>query len=129
MIDPTAWRRHVVAHAVADTPREACGLIAVDGDGQPMRAYPTRNVSGTPTTAFTVDPDDHHAALVDAEARRWTIGGAYHSHPRGPAIPSPVDLRTLAGDGWIQVIVGLGGAEPEVRIWRIADGAADEVHA
>jgi proteasome lid subunit RPN8/RPN11 len=92
-----------------------------------VRAYPTRNASGTPATAFALDSDDHHAAIVDAESRGWRIGGVYHSHPRGPAIPSPIDLRAPTDHEWIHLIIGLGASAPEVRGWRIADDAAVEV--
>ncbi|MEX2322967.1 MAG: M67 family metallopeptidase [Acidimicrobiia bacterium] len=127
MTDPAPWRRQLLAHALADAPLEACGLIAMDGVGRMVRAYPTRNAAETPATAFTLDPDDHHAAIVDAESRGWRIGGVYHSHPRGPATPSPIDLRAPTDHEWIHVIVGLGARTPEVRGWRIADDAADEV--
>jgi proteasome lid subunit RPN8/RPN11 len=125
--DPVPWRGQVVAHAQADAPLEACGLIAMDGEGRVVRVYPLRNSSATPATAFTLDPDDHHAAIVDAESRGWKIGGVYHSHPRGPAIPSPIDLRAPTDSEWIHAIVGLGAGEPEVRFWRISDAAVTEV--
>jgi len=124
---PAPWRRQILVHALADAPLEACGLIAVDDAGQMVRAYPTRNASGTPATAFALDSDDHHAAIVDAESRGWRIGGVYHSHPRGPAIPSPIDLRAPTDHEWIHLIIGLGARAPEVRGWRIAGDAAVEV--
>jgi proteasome lid subunit RPN8/RPN11 len=126
---PASWRRQILAHALADAPLEACGLIAMDREGRMVRAYPARNTSDTPMTAFTLDPDDHHAAIVDAESRGWRIGGVYHSHPRGSAIPSPIDLRAPTDREWIHLIIGLGTREPEVRGWRITDDAAAEVQA
>ncbi|HUG74117.1 MAG TPA: M67 family metallopeptidase, partial [Acidimicrobiia bacterium] len=125
--DQSPWLRQIIAHALADAPLEACGLIAMDNAGRMVQAYPTRNASETPATAFTLSPDDHHAAIVDAESLGWRIGAVYHSHPRGPAIPSPIDLRAPTDRDWIHLIVGLGAGEPEVRGWRIAGDAAAEV--
>jgi proteasome lid subunit RPN8/RPN11 len=117
----------MIDHALGAHPEEACGLIAVDGEGALRRAYCLDNVERSPT-AFTVDPDGHFAALTDAESRGWSVGGVFHSHPQGPAAPSPTDLAAGMDPEWIHVIVGLGRpGSPEVRAWRIEDGEAVEV--
>jgi proteasome lid subunit RPN8/RPN11 len=52
--------------------------------------------------------------------------GFYHSHPRTPPVPSPLDVARAYYPEAIYAIVGL---EPsfEVRAFRIADGRAEEV--
>ena len=50
------------------------------------------------------------------------IAGVYHSHPRGPAEPSATDVAEAYYPEWIYLIVGLGGARPELRAFRIAGG-------
>jgi proteasome lid subunit RPN8/RPN11 len=64
-----------------------------------------------------VPPQDHYAALVDAESHGWQLGGVFHSHPSGPATMSSVDVdRALEAD-WVYLVVGLEG-EVELSAWR-----------
>lgn len=116
----------VVAHARFTLPEEACGLLAVDAAGALRMAYCLTNVARS-AAAFTVDPDEHFAALRHAESRGWTIGGVFHSHPRGRAVPSRTDVAGALESGWLHLIVGLGPPEPEIRAWRIVAGRAFEV--
>ena len=51
--------------------------------------------------------------------------GIYHSHPRSPAEPSQTDINLAHYPDWTSWIVSLEN-EPEVRIWRIADGSVAE---
>lgn len=106
-------RRRIVDHCVAALPNEGCGLLAVDGD-RVVEVYPTGNEDASPHS-FTIPPQEHYDALVDAESRGWLIGGVFHSHPEGPAEMSSVDLDTALDRDWIYVVVGLGGDAPEVR--------------
>jgi proteasome lid subunit RPN8/RPN11 len=49
-----------------------------------------------------------------------TIVGAYHSHPRSPAVPSPVDLREAHDAELLYVIVSLADPRaPDVRGYRL----------
>jgi proteasome lid subunit RPN8/RPN11 len=48
--------------------------------------------------------------------------GHYHSHPNGPAEPSPRDLAA-AEPGRLWLIIGGGAA----RMWRAGDGAFHEI--
>jgi [CysO sulfur-carrier protein]-S-L-cysteine hydrolase len=124
---PPEIRSAMISHAVAARPLEACGLLAVDSDGRMRRAYCLDNVDES-EVSFTVDPDGHFAALTDAESRGWSIGGVFHSHPRGPASPSPTDLGAGIDPQWVHVIIGLADpADPQVRAWRIEDGTAAEL--
>lgn len=108
-------------------PEEACGLLAVDADGQVRRAYCLANVERSPVS-FTVDPDEHYASLVDAESNGWSLGGSFHSHPRTGAVPSQTDMARALEPNWVYVIVGLADPDStEVRAWRIrAQGAVEE---
>jgi proteasome lid subunit RPN8/RPN11 len=120
-------RESMVGHVVAARPEEGCGLLAVDAIGDVVRAYCLDNVDRS-QRAFTIDPDGHFAAVVDAEARGWSIGGVFHSHPHGVGAPSPVDLTSPVDPTWIHIVIGLADpTRPEVRAWRIEDGGAREV--
>lgn len=116
----------VLAHARFCAPEEACGLLAFDDRGELRMAYCLSNADRS-AISFTVDPDEHFAALRHAERRGWTIGGAFHSHPRGSAVPSRRDVAGALDPDWLQVIVGLGTDPEQVRGWRVRNGVATEV--
>lgn len=90
-----------------------------------MRVYRTRNADDS-TSAFTVSPEEHFAALEDAEGAGWALGGVFHSHPNGPARPSMVDVTTALDPAWVYVVVGLRG-RPEIRAWHIEGGEIYEI--
>lgn len=74
----------IQAHAVAEYPRECCGLIVAGADGE---AYiPCRNVAMTPSDHFRLPAEDY----ADAEDRGEVLA-VVHSHPNAPATPSDAD--------------------------------------
>ncbi len=102
------------AHAAAAHPQEACGILLGAG-GRITAARPARNVHPAPHTHFEIDPQ----ALVDAHRSARGEGGAqvigyYHSHPRGPALPSATDRACASGDGRVWAIL----AGPDATFWR-----------
>ena len=122
---PEGLRRQIIEHCLSELPNEGCGLIASDDKDRLTAVYPTRNADGSPT-GFTVPPEDHYAALEDAESRGWELAGVFHSHPRGPARPSMTDVLAANDPQWIYLVVGLE-PKPEVRAWRIRDAEVKEV--
>jgi proteasome lid subunit RPN8/RPN11 len=77
----------IIAHARADAPYEACGLLL--GHAHTVRrAVPTSNLARS-TTRYEVPPEEHLAAIRLARAADMVVIGAYHSHPRTAAEPSP----------------------------------------
>jgi proteasome lid subunit RPN8/RPN11 len=85
------------------------------------RIYPTRNADASPTS-YTIPPEEHYAALIDAESNGWALGGVFHSHPNGPAALSRVDLDRALEPDWVYVVVGLGDDEPDLSVTRIGKG-------
>ena len=113
-------RRQIVEHCLAELPNEGCGLIAV-ADGHAVRVYPTSNADASPSS-YTIPPQEHFAALVDAESRGWEMGGVYHSHPYGPAEMSVTDLARAMEPHWVYVVVGLADRDrPVVEIATIGE--------
>lgn len=113
----------IITHCLAALPNEGCGLFAVDGD-RVVAVYPTSNQSPSPVS-YTVPPDEHFAALEDAESRGWRLGGVFHSHPYGSAELSMVDLQAAIEPEWAYLVVGMRG-EPEIRAWRVS-GEVEEM--
>jgi proteasome lid subunit RPN8/RPN11 len=111
----------VIAHAREDAPLECCGLL-VAGGGAIDEAVRTRNAKAS-RTAYLVDPEDHFAAIKRARQAGRRIAGAYHSHPRSPAVPSPADLREAHDPDLVYLIVSLADPlAPSVRAFAIRDG-------
>ena len=106
----------LIAHAAAAAPEECCGLLL--GDGDTIRdSAPARNIADEPVRRYLIDPVDHLAAIRDARRRSLEVIGAYHSHPRSPAVPSATDAEAAFG-GFLFLIVGLAAEAPDLRAWR-----------
>lgn len=114
---PDDVRRQIVDHCLAELPNEGCGLLAM-ASGDVVKAYPTANADRSPRS-FTIPPDQHYAALIDAESNGWEIGGVFHSHPKGDAVMSSIDLERALEPDWLYLVVGLGRGEPELSVNKI----------
>lgn len=110
----------IVAHARQAAPDECCGLL-IGGARTIVDAWPARNIAEAPDRRYLVDPRDHLAAIRHARTRDLEVIGAYHSHPASTATPSRTDAQE-GFENFLYVIVGLGGASPEVEAWRWSDG-------
>ena len=115
----------IVAHAHDDAPDECCGLL-VGVAGRIDEAVRTPSLERSPNR-YQVDPAAHFALIKRLRGTERTIIGAYHSHPHSAAEPSPSDIGEAYDPELIYVIVSLTGVEPDVRAWRIREGAANEV--
>ena len=121
---PEQLRQEIIDHCLSELPNEGCGLMALKED-LIVKVYPTDNQDRSPS-GFTVPPEQHYAALTDAESHGWALGGVFHSHPNGTAEPSMVDVRTALEPEWLYLVVGLRGS-PEIKAWNIRDGSLEEV--
>jgi proteasome lid subunit RPN8/RPN11 len=90
------------AHVIAEYPREACGLVVLDG--QTERYMPCRNTAAG-TEHFILCPEDY-AAAEDA----GQIIAVIHSHPDQSAEPSTADLVSCEASGlpWYIAAVAKG---------------------
>ena len=134
---PGAIRDEIAAHARAEYPNEAAGLIIGDayaaGGGAAMRYEPTRNKAASPLR-YEIDPDDLYRLTIatdDADEVFWAI---VHSHTHSPAVPSPTDIGLAFYPDALYVLISLSDdqADPEtgalsLRAWRIVEGAVHEV--
>jgi proteasome lid subunit RPN8/RPN11 len=110
----------MVAHARAEAPNECCGLLLA-ADALVTDAVAARNLRRSPSR-FQIDPADHFAAIRRARETSRDIVGAYHSHPRGPSVPSATDAEELNDPTLAHVIVSLATEPPSVRAFEWADG-------
>lgn len=111
----------MIAHARDEDPNECCGLL-VGCDGVVDECIRARNLRASPTE-YLVDPADHFEAIRQARAAGRTIVGAYHSHPRSPAVPSPTDVSEAHYPEFVYVIVSLAApGTPDVHAYAIRGG-------
>jgi proteasome lid subunit RPN8/RPN11 len=95
-------KQAIADHALAEYPRECCGLIVRTEAGDVY--MPGRNIAATPVEQFALAPEDY----ADAEDMGEVVA-MVHSHPNGTAQPSMGD-RTVCERAGIPnwVIVSLG---------------------
>lgn len=120
---PEDVRQAILNHASSCAPDECCGLLASDESGRITFAYPLTNCEPSPVS-YTVDPREHFAALRHAEGNGWELSGVFHSHPRGPATPSVIDVQKALEPDWVYLIVGHG----RLRGFHIRDRHVEEIH-
>jgi len=115
-------RDQMFAAAEADAPDECCGLIGGNEDGLALSIYALRNVAAMRTVSYEAAPEDLFAAQRQMRERGEVLLGIYHSHPRSaePA-PSATDVRLAYYPRAIYFIIGLAGAQPVMRAFRISE--------
>lgn len=115
----------MLEHAREEAPDECCGMIA-GRDGEAVEVYRATNTEHSPLR-FMIDPKEQLQIDREIEDAGLDLTAIYHSHTRTEPKPSQTDLTfAKLWPGVLWVIVGLAGAEPEVRLWRIEDGQATE---
>lgn len=108
--------------AQAAAPREACGLLLGGGE-RVLALAPSRNLAAA-KDAFEIDTALHLRLQRLARARPGrNVLGVWHSHPRGPAVPS---ARDLAG-AWDPGLAWLITAAEGTRGWRLRDQSFVEI--
>lgn len=107
-------------------PEEACGLVA-GRDGRAERLYPIENIHHSPVS-FEMEPVQQVRAMLAMEAEGLELIAIYHSHPSGPARPSPTDVALAYYPDAVQLILSLDDpARPVLRAFTIVEGRVDEV--
>jgi proteasome lid subunit RPN8/RPN11 len=116
----------MAAHAVADTPRECCGMLVGTRDYVDQSVRTTNMEPGV--TRFLVDPAAQVALMKQLRGTRREILGAYHSHPHSEPVPSPSDVAETFSNDFLCVIVSLlDPRRPVIRAYRIRDRGVEEL--
>ena len=112
----------MLAHAREAAPNECCGLLV--GDRRAIaRSVRARNKEESPTR-FQIDPDDHFAAIHSARSEGKRVIGAYHSHPKTAALPSPSDIAEASGGSdFVYLIVSLKSDSGDVFAYHLKHGS------
>ena len=92
---PRSEYEKLLAHARANLPEEACGLIAgtQDETGKQIKKVFLLTNTDHSNEHFTIDPKEHLAAIKEMRAAGLVPLGNWHSHPESPSRPSEEDKR------------------------------------
>lgn len=120
----------IMAHARADHPNEACGIIAGPArSDRPERLVPMANAEQS-RTFYRFDVAEQLAAWREMDERGEDVVIVYHSHTATKAYPSRTDVAHASEPDVHYVVVstrdadGLG--DVEFRSFRIVGGEVTE---
>lgn len=117
----------MVAHARADHPDEACGIVAGPaGADRPTRLVRMTNAERSPTF-YRFDSVEQLKLYRELDARDEEVVVVYHSHTATEAYPSRTDV-SYAGEPQAHYLL-VSTREPDqeqVRSYRIVDGLVTE---
>lgn len=129
----------VWTHLRRAAPQEGVGALAgrvEAGVWVAERAYPLPNIAARPETEYLGDPGAAMRAFREMRGAGLSLVGLYHSHPRGPARPSPSDraqaayevpylIADLRRGEWRAYLLPGGGKEgEEIGVWPAGEGEA-----
>jgi proteasome lid subunit RPN8/RPN11 len=117
----------IVAHARADHPDEACGVIAGPaGTGRPDRFIPMINAERSPTF-YRFDSAEQLKVWREMDDRDEEPVVIYHSHTATEAYPSRTDISYASEPEAHYVLVSTRDEQnAEFRSYRILDGQVTE---
>jgi proteasome lid subunit RPN8/RPN11 len=121
----------LLAHARAEVPNEACGILSGSvANGTATAYHPARNADASPYV-YTLHPDDLVRIVLAVDDAGDDLVAIFHSHTHTPAEPSATDRRQAMYPDAFYLLATLADetAAPEnaLRAWRIRDGEATEV--
>ncbi|MGQ0625781.1 MAG: Mov34/MPN/PAD-1 family protein [Sporichthyaceae bacterium] len=122
-----ATRDAIIAHARADHPDEACGVVAGPaGTDRPERFIPMPNAARS-TTFYEFDSLDLLRLYREMDERDEEPVIVYHSHTATEAYPSRTDIAYASEPNAHYVLVSTREPETvEFRSFRIVDGVVTE---
>jgi len=124
---PGELRAAIIAHARADHPDEACGVIAGPaGSDRPQRFIPMTNAERSPTF-YRFDSMEQLKVWREMDDRGEEPVVIYHSHTATEAYPSRTDISYAMEPGAHYVLVSTRDPDrDEFRSFRITDGEVTE---
>ena len=116
----------IVAHARADHPDEACGVVAGPaGSDRPDRFIQMENAERSPTF-YRFDSMEQFRVWREMDDRDEVPVVIYHSHTATEAYPSRTDVSYASEPDAHYVLVSTAFDEPQFRSYRILDGVVTE---
>jgi proteasome lid subunit RPN8/RPN11 len=119
VVVPATLRRELEAHAAAEEPNEACGLLAFR-NGVAERYIPCINEAQSPYR-FELKPQDPMDFYLEDDGYELAV---FHSHPTDSARPSKTDIANI-GLWQSRPYLILSRPTGELAAWRIEKGAVE----
>jgi proteasome lid subunit RPN8/RPN11 len=128
---PPAVADQLLAHARAELPNEACGLLSGSlATGRASSFHAARNVEASPLR-YNVHPEDLVRITFEIEDAGEELVAIFHSHTRSAAVPSATDRRTAMYPDPFYLLASLAVSDAPpasaLRAWRIFRGQTFEV--
>jgi proteasome lid subunit RPN8/RPN11 len=121
VVIPEATRQALAAHAEAEAPNEACGLVLLR-DGVAERYVPGRNAAESPYR-FELEFDDPEIWFAEDEGYELAV---FHSHLASPARPSRTDVENIGlWEGKPYLVYSV--REDDLAAFRIEGGQIAEI--
>jgi [CysO sulfur-carrier protein]-S-L-cysteine hydrolase len=103
-------------------------------DGEAVAVHRARNAANSPLR-YVMDPMEQYQLQEAIDEAGLELGAIYHSHTRSDPIPSETDINLARlGDtdapafpGTLYLIVGVKGAEDDLRLWSIVGNQVEQV--
>jgi proteasome lid subunit RPN8/RPN11 len=121
VVIPAELRAELVAHAEAEAPNEACGLVLLR-DGRAERYVPGRNGAASPYR-FELELDDPELWFAEDDGYELAV---FHSHLSSPPRPSRTDVENIGlweGKPYLILTVRTG----ELAAFTIERGRISEI--
>jgi [CysO sulfur-carrier protein]-S-L-cysteine hydrolase len=103
-------------------------------DGEAVAVHRARNAANS-ALRYVMDPMEQYQLQESIDEAGLELGAIYHSHTRSDPIPSETDINLARlGDtdapafpGTLYLIVGVKGAEDDLRLWSIVGNQVEQV--
>ena len=119
------YAEEIIAHARAEAPNECCGILAGKG-GEIAKLFRAKNAEKSPVR-YNIDPQELFSLYQEIERQGWELLGIYHSHVKGQAYPSSIDVQLALWPDSLYFIVSLMDERaPQIRAFRIVGGVVSE---
>jgi proteasome lid subunit RPN8/RPN11 len=115
-----AMADEIVAHARAELPNEACGILS-GVDATATRFHPAINGEPSPYR-YSIDSQDLLRIVTDIDDAEEDLLAIYHSHTRSTAFPSRTDVDLAFWPDAAYLIVSLEHDPPDLKAYTIREG-------
>ena len=113
--------REVQQHAQ----EEACGLVVRVG-ADTLRVYPITNALHS-LVRFYMQPEELLSVFSEVDEKGWELTAIYHSHLKGPAVPSFTDIAEFRYPGIVSLIWSPVGESWTCRAFLISGQEFHEI--
>ena len=123
-ISETLFRR-IAGHAGRTYPEECCGVLLGTEIGGGRFVHEILEIDNSQDAnrrrRFLISPAQYRDAERQAEERRQTLLGFYHSHPDHPAIPSAFDTEHALPWFTYMIVSVAGGKAGHASAWMLEE--------